>query len=225
MYLKAGDKVLLSPENFTGPASPHAPIWGSEFGYQVGTVTKTITGSHDRGNHCAMIKWDTSSSESGHLEEHLMKVTPDEADFSEDFKSGVYMDTMWILIRMASGRFVLNALEINTANHDNPGLRHALAQTRHALPTVDNNDYNLVNMMLSFPDLKEHRFLTVRGAVNAVMQDWGLPQFKSIQMPLQEFSTLREAAKAAPPTNVSKATVGLFTLPHDLPDLVVGSSE
>lgn len=222
MHLKAGDYVILNPETWRGVAAPASPVWGSEFGYQLGRVDRVLTGSHNKAEHCAMVQWPTYSTPVGHVESHLQKASPDQYDFGFDFSRGVYTSTLWVLIRMTSGRYVLNAIETNIKDRDNPMLRHALCVTKHALPTVDNSDYNLAQMMLAFPDLAEKKYICVRSAINSVLMGWGLPELKHLPLPVREFSSIREAAKAAPVTN--DPVVGLFTLPVDLPDLVINSA-
>lgn len=225
MQLKAKDLVKLLPCWPFG-TSPEAPVWGSSEGYILGTVLKTCTGDHNPEKHCALVEWGYPSTKPdlphGLIPESSLELA-DETDerIAEDFKSGVLLaQDIWVLIRTHGGKFALNVVEAYPHGTKQPNF--IAGMTKQVLPTVEKSDYELVNAMLSNTDQLDVKVSTLWDAMNNIFRMWELPDFKSVNLPVRQYPSIREAAATCPTGN--DAAVLFFHLKHNLVDFAADAS-
>lgn len=221
MKFQANTTVKLSPF-FTGADGSHSPVWGGKEGFIGGLIKKVCTHKHTDAEHFAVIEWFNGMG-GEFKEEHLMNLTEEENQFSRDYlaKKGSSVKDIFILLKMKSGRFVLNFIE-SRASYANTGLdvglpRYTTMLTKHALEKVSNSDYDMVEKALSFPDMKQVDSTTVFGAEACFFNGWNMQLPRTIYHPLPTYSSISDAANKSP-QEWGIGAYAFFHLPKQLID-------
>lgn len=221
------DNFVKLNSHFTGVNSVHAPIWGSSEGFIGGKVLKVQTHRHDSKDHTVTVGWFNSKC-GDFKESDLLPLSTNEHEYSQDYlkRNGAMPKDVFILIKMKSGRYVLNVIE-SVASHSNNipsigGTRYTTMVTKHALPSVPETDVFAISKALAFPDLVEKPASMLYGAYGHFFNAWGITIPRAIYGPLPTFKSIHDAIEAEPAVDpASPGRYAMFHLPSNLCDYSV----
>lgn len=221
MKFSKGATVKLSPDILLkGVRDCEAfPVWGGMEGAIGGTVVKTYTHEHDPALHTADVDW-FNGQKATLTEAQMAYMSSDEVIFSRDWaeNKGCLAQDVIVLIRTEAGSFVVNAIESMRAAM--PGFsvlasaRYAALITKFAVPTISQNDHNLLARMISFSDVKEQRTHTLWMAITKLYEAWGCTLPGNFRLPLPTYKSINEAAECAPADRGT--TIAFFHLPNNI---------
>lgn len=227
MKFQKDNLVKLNPL-FGGLNCRSAPVWGGQEGFIGGKVLQAFTHKHRSDEHSVIVDWYNGAT--GEFKENdLAPLSEQESQFSFTYlrSNGAVSGDIFILLKTASGRYVLNVIE-SLASHSDivPPLgqqRYTTMVTKHALPVIHTVDVFSVAKTLSFPDVKEVPATTMYGAFQNWFNAWNIEIPRSVYGPQPTFKSLTEAV-AASPTKAAPGHYAFFRLPNNLCDYSVMGS-
>jgi len=213
MKLKEDDMVVLSP-SFPHGESLAAPLWGGQYGYITGQVTKTVTHDHDRNNHVARVLW-SNGEDNAIQEKYLVPATPDMLDLAKDMECKIPLDFDIGLLYWNGRSFHFAVIECSVGPTKTP--LFSLMLTRHPIRSTAASDYGIVTQFLMSPDMEEMHFRSLPQAMQRFHEYWGLPNFKALPLPLTIPDSVRELSRTL--FDTSTPALARFQMPVKVCDI------